>query len=444
LYAQHVVVDREHVERWGRQRSARKVLASNRNLRVVDSGEVAGTRWLVLFWLEREGVRVDTWVWGTRVVVERLDLVEVLTRLLFESVLTVQDQLESTQWTNRLSQGGDTIFNPRGCGTQSRIGQVQWRTNISWRNGDVRGQWSFGNQNNVINGGVRAEVPHVSARIVTSVNTPDQFLDWVVVGQSDLLGAIRSDRVSASVLDLFDQVFVTLLRESSALFSVEVNVVTPDFEGVLVQVRFKFRRQVKVQSDFVVLQSNQWQSQSWVSVEEEDQWQKDLVTGYTGTRCHLTVVLLSGGIQIQFRVQSPPFLVVFVDSLTTDGQFNVLDGTFRGPDTVGSSFNSSRTNPESRQFNVHIRNQITVSGDRDRNSTGVSGGTVNSLFDVFHREVSVAFVNRLEESDFWVTSQVDVLGAIGDELHETSGHCVCVCTIYQDFFLGYDPRKNSL
>jgi len=34
----------------------------------------------------------------------------------------------------------------------------------------------------------------------------------------------------------------------------------------------------------------------------------------------------------------------------------------------------------------------------------------------------VAFVNRLEESDFWVTSQVDILGAIGDELHETTGH----------------------
>jgi len=41
----------------------------------------------------------------------------------------------------------------------------------------------------------------------------------------------------------------------------------------------------------------------------------------------------------------------------------------------------------------------------------------------------VAFVNRLEESDFWVTSQVDILGAIGDELHETTGHIVCFCTI---------------
>jgi hypothetical protein len=26
------------------------------------------------------------------------------------------------------------------------------------------------------------------------------------------------------------------------------------------------------------------------------------------------------------------------------------------------------------------------------------------------------------------------LGAIGDELHETTGHFVCFCTIYQDFF----------
>ena len=444
LYAQHVVVDREHVERWRRQRSVREVLASNRNLRVVDSGEVAGTRWLVLFWLKREGVRVDTWVWGTGVVVEWLDLVEVLTRLLFESVLTVQDQLKRRQWTNRASRINRTIFLPCRSGTLSRIDKEQWRTNISWRNSNVRGQWSFRNQNNVISGGVRAEVPHVSARIVTGVNTPDQFLDWVVVRQSDLLGAIRSDRVSTSVLDLFDQVFVTLLRESSALFSVEVDVVTPDLEGVRVQVRFKIRGQVKVQSDFVVLQSNQWQSQSWVSVKEEDQWQKDLVASNTGARSHLTVVLLRGGIQVQLRVQSPPSLVVFVDSLTTDGQFNVLDGTFRGPDTIGSTVSSSRSNRERRQFNVHIRNQITVSGDRDRNSTRVTGSTVNSLFDVFHREVSVAFVNRLEESDFWVTSQVDVLGAIGDELHETSGHCVCVCTIDRDFFFGRDPRKNSL
>jgi hypothetical protein len=48
----------------------------------------------------------------------------------------------------------------------------------------------------------------------------------------------------------------------------------------------------------------------------------------------------------------------------------------------------------------------------------------------------MAFVNSLEESDFWVTSQVDILGAVGDELHETTGHIVCFCTIGRDFYFG--------
>jgi hypothetical protein len=48
----------------------------------------------------------------------------------------------------------------------------------------------------------------------------------------------------------------------------------------------------------------------------------------------------------------------------------------------------------------------------------------------------VALVDRLEESNLRVTSQVDVLGAVSDELHETTGHFESFCTIYQDFFLG--------
>jgi len=406
LYAQHVVVGREHVK--GTVRS----VAGNRNLRVVDSGEVAGTRWLVLFWLKRKGVRVDTWHWGTGVVVERLDLVEVLTTLFLESVLAVQDQLEGRQWTNE-------VFIPL---SRTFGGSQQWRTDRGWRDKAVRGRDSgnVGTDSNIGAG----EVPQVG----TDVSAPNQFLDWVVVGQSDLLGRIlRAQSVRTSVLDLFNQVFVTLLRESSALFSVEVDVVTPNLEG-RTEVVGKVSGQVKVQSDFVVLQGNQWQGQSWVSVEEEDQWQED--SARLGRRCHFTVAELLGFVQVQFSVQSPPLLVVLVDSLTTDGQFNVLDRTFRGPRIHARRGDGGGR----RQFNVHVTDQITVSGDRDGNATTGSGGTVNSLFDVFHRKVGVAFVNRLEESDFWVTSQVDILGAISDELHETSGHSVCFCTIYQDFF----------
>lgn len=65
LDAEDVVVDREHVHGGGGNRR----WESDRDLRVVDAGEVASTGWLMFFWLEREGVRVHTRVWVTTVVV---------------------------------------------------------------------------------------------------------------------------------------------------------------------------------------------------------------------------------------------------------------------------------------------------------------------------------------------------------------------------------------
>jgi len=399
LDSEDIVVRGEHVE--GTVRSATR----DRNLRVIDSGEVTGTRWLMLFWLERKRVRVDPWHWGAGVVNEWLNLVKVLTGLFLESVLAVEDQLEVRQWTRR-------VF------IELRETIQGWRTRGTWGNRDVRvlDRSNIGSDNNWCT----CKVPHVG----TDVSTPHQFLDWVIVRQSDLLGGGSGGQgVSASVLDLFDQVFMTLLRESSTLFSVKVDVVTPHLQGG--EVGTEIGGQVQVNSDFVVLQGNQWQGQPWVSVKEKDQWQIACVTLNTRSS-HLTVVQLLGFIHVQFCVQSPPLLVVFVDSLTTDGQFSSRDRAFREPRIHSSGDGGSRVRG---QFKVHVRNQITISGDRDGDATGRRGGTVDSLFDVFHREVSMAFVNSLEESDFWVTSQVDILGAVGDELHETTGHIVCFCTI---------------
>jgi hypothetical protein len=82
----------------------------------------------------------------------------------------------------------------------------------------------------------------------------------------------------------------------------------------------------------VVLQSNQWQVQTGVAVEEEEQWQVDgLGTTVNRVGCHLGVVGLLGLIEHQLRVQTPPDLVVFVNALTTDGQLNILDGTLGNP-----------------------------------------------------------------------------------------------------------------
>tara|TARA_B110000858_G_scaffold188964_1_gene235142 strand:+ start:2558 stop:3448 length:891 start_codon:yes stop_codon:yes gene_type:complete len=294
-------------------------------------------------------------------------------------------------------------------------------TNLSWGNLTFSRLFWGAIDNNIGGSRVGAEVPQTGTRGGASVNTPDQFLDWVIVGQSNLLGRVRRDRIGASVLHLLDQVFMTLLGESSTLFSVEVDVVGPHLENGRVQESIEFPSQVKVNSDFVVLQGNQWQRQSWVTVEEKDEWQEDLRRTWSNRGGHFTPVGLSRIGQVQLCVQSPPSLVVLVDSLTTDRQFAVLDRTLSGPSgtIVTACVGESRLRLE---FDVHVTDQITVSGDSHGNATRVRGSTVDSLFDVFHREVSVAFVNRLEKSYFWVTCKVDILGAIGDELHKTTGH----------------------
>ena len=98
--AEDVVVSREHVHG---DRVVGGTRGDNLDLRVIDAREVAGTSGLVLLGLEREGVRVHTWVGAASVVVEGLHLVEVLTLLFLESVLTVEDELEGVE-------GADSLF----------------------------------------------------------------------------------------------------------------------------------------------------------------------------------------------------------------------------------------------------------------------------------------------------------------------------------------------
>ena len=401
--AEDVVVGRKHAE--GRLCGIRASLDGN--LGVVNTREVARTGWLVLFWLEGEGVRVHTWHWGAGVVNEWLDSVEVLARLFLEAVLTVEDKLEGVESTIAIF-GEVGAFNRNHGGTREGAGDEA----VGFSRGaeDIRGDsWRR------VGG-----VPGVG----TVIQAEDEFLDWVVVREALLHFGTGSDGVGAGVLHLLDEVFVTLLRESAALFGVEVDVVGPDLERLVSDI-LEGGGQIEVKADFVVLEGDQRQRQTWVAVEEEDQWQKDFFTGLDRGG-HLTVVGLLGFVKVQLRVQTPPLLVVLVDALATDGQFNVLDHALGQPGIIGSR-GGTRDG-----FDVHVGDEITVTSDGNRHTTVVTWGTVDSLFDVFHREVRVTLVHGLEESDFWVARQVDVLGTVGDELHETTGHFESFCTIYRE------------
>ena len=323
--AENVVVDREHVHggvgnrRW----------EGDRDLRVVDAGEVARASWLVFFWLEREGVRVHTWVWAARVVVVRLHLVEVLTLLGLESVLTVEDQLEVGEWTNDFFSelGGGTSFTALDEWDTSRLGD--WHEAVTRHIGV-----GVGLEDNSGRTWLGGEVPQRGGNVARRwvVEAPDKFLDWVVVAEALVGGGARSHGVGASVLDLLDEVFVTLLREASAFLGVEVHVVRPDLEHGGAQVGVEGGRQIEVNAHFVVLKGNEWEVQTWVAVEEEDQGQVHSLTGERSG--HLTPVRLLGLVQVKLGVQTPPALVVLVDALATDGQFSGRDRTLSDPVAV--------------------------------------------------------------------------------------------------------------
>ena len=66
---------------------------------------------------------------------------------------------------------------------------------------------------------------------------------------------------------------------------------------------------------------------------------------------------------------------------------------------------------------VDAVDQVAVTADRARNTLAEVGSAVERLLNGLHREVGVATVHHLEECDLRVSRQVDVLRAIGNELH---------------------------
>jgi len=401
LDAKDVVVGREHVH-GGRSKLRRNW--GDRNLRVVDAREVAGTSWLVLLWLERERVRVDTGAGGASVVLVGLDLVEVLTLLLLEAVLAVEDELEFLEGT------GDLLRIDFVTTTGAEL--EEGGTLRSWGNERIGSRDGLvGGHNDVRAVRTRGEVPKGAHRRWLG-EAPHELLNGVVVGEADLLGGI--DSVDTSVLHLLDEVLVTLLGEAATLLGVEVDVVRPDLEGVGVEVGIEVGRKVEVDADLVVLEGDEGEVETWVAVEEEDEGEVDGIAGRRGG--HLTPRKLLGLIQVELGVHTPPLLVVLVDALTTDGKLNVIDRTLRDP---ARDIGVGRRGLE---FEVHVTDEITVARNGDGHATTSGGGTVDGLLDVLHREVGVALVFRLEEGHLRVTSKVDILGTVRYELHETTGH----------------------
>ena len=278
LDAQDVVVHCEHLL----QGVGVLVLKVEEHLGVINTREVAGAGWLVLLWLQSEGVHVDAWVGGAAVVHIWLVLVEVLAELLLETVLAVEDQLEVAQRANLATNGDGALLDPEGVragAVHRRVGeQVGCARHVGQDGGGAGGgarQELQGVDGHVHVADAGGEVPHaVDGGGGGVLVRPDQLLHWVVEGQTDgVLGCGQG--VTAGVLNLLDQVLVALLGEAAALLGVQVHVVGPHLEDGArrAEVVAEVAGQVEVEADLVVLQGNQGQVQAWVAVEEEQQGQ---------------------------------------------------------------------------------------------------------------------------------------------------------------------------
>ena len=106
---------------------------------------------------------------------------------------------------------------------------------------------------------------------------------------------------------------------------------------------------------------------------------------------------------------------MLVDTLTTDGKLDVVDGTLGDVVAVSGAGISRGSRNVGLKLDVHVADKITIAGNSHGDATGVGGSTVDGLLDVLHREVGVALVLRLVEGNLGVTGKVDVLSAVSYE-----------------------------
>ena len=139
-----------------------------------------------------------------------LNLVEVLTRLLLEAVLAVENKLE-------LVDGTDSLLGELGSAT---TGAAHKERGTRGAGGDETVGVGGGEvllENNLGNLGLVGKVPHLGTGD-TLVAAPYELLDGVVVREADLLGTTGSGNgVLTGVLNLLNEVLVTLLGKTTTL-----------------------------------------------------------------------------------------------------------------------------------------------------------------------------------------------------------------------------------
>ncbi len=313
----------------------------------------------------------------------------------------------------------------------------------------------------VIDDGIRAGDERIT------LDNPHELLARMVEVELDLVGA-GSDGFTASELEGLNEVLVGDLGELTTFISVEVDVVNVEggsdeaSGGDTVAHRVEPRDgvvpahvaelvELEVDTNFVVLEGNEREGEAGVAVEPELEGDVEGVlrgaaeelfrgVGDTSTTVgvavrptvdegvdegrdvtdHLGVTSLLTGFLGELVPEVEPFTVVLVNALTTD--FNLHGGdevVARPVEPAELGTRGIRGNRHGGEggLEVHTVDEITVTLDGAGHLLAEVRGTVERVFNGLHGEVGVATVHLLEESNLGVTSEVDILSTVCNELH---------------------------
>ena len=316
----------------------------------------------------------------------------------------------------------------------------------------------------------------IAADVAVALDNPDELLTRVVEVELDLVCS-AGDGFSTSELQGLDQILVADLGELTTLISIQVDVVYIQRSGLQVggcnavtdgvgvaELGSDFPAEVaevielQVDTNLVVLESNERQSQTRVAAEPE--LERDVQSVGRGAVADLVgrVGLTSGAVIVaaltalneqvgelrdvtdhlgvtglltrllgELVPDVEPVAIMLVNALTTDFDFNTLDQVVANPveptELCARAICSGQADRRQSGLQVHTVDQITVTLDGASDTLSEARRAVEGIFNGLHSEVSVSAIDDLKKGDLGITSKVNVLGTISHELHQaTTGH----------------------
>jgi hypothetical protein len=292
---------------------------------IVNSGEVAAARRLVLLGAKGKGVHIDTAIGGTCVMLERLDNIEVRTLTLREAILAVKLELSGNNGVltpavhvkgrlsehectgvrerrtshNTSSVGCSGITGITSCGCLEKTLSIDEFSSTGVAGLTTESMDGIGKSVDGIGVverlGTKSLVKKLTTlqrgaviNITVRLDNPDKLLARVVEVELDLVGG-RTNRLVTSELKLLNQVLVRVLGHLASLVGIKediVDVKRSGNKGLLVShsnalgtscaihglnspQALTNRTEVNVDLNLVVLKSNQRKSKSGVAAKPE-------------------------------------------------------------------------------------------------------------------------------------------------------------------------------